>query len=410
MLSATPDYRTAPQRDIDKIVFSHHFRLLAVKSQVHSPRLGGSTRTRLTHSLEVSRIAASLCQHVVSAIGAEYFPTGHQPREQQILTDAATAASLLHDIGTPPLAHVAEKQVRRFFAHNDIGRALLARSHEETHDDFLCWNANMQTMRIALFSGWRNTMNLTPLTIAAYTKYPALAVPGGPTAGVYRTCLTRWLDSAKQTGLDDSDPSQWRRHALAYITETADDIAYLIADIEDAALLDIIDLQDALEIHSRLLPQSEIDRARDEMPETSRLLPWLRSQSITRLISIVASSAAMPETARLILSGRLSPANLLANSPVAATIEAIRTWSRTNIYAQRRLSSPSDDGPSLGATIDRALEKLGRLTLGETDADRTLARRAAEYASEPNRAHAFIDLLTDLSDRELLDAGADTTP
>src|SRR5277367_6763087 len=55
-----PDYRSVFHQDRDRIMFSPAFRRLQTKTQVFQAGEYDFYRTRLTHSLEVSRIAESL--------------------------------------------------------------------------------------------------------------------------------------------------------------------------------------------------------------------------------------------------------------------------------------------------------------------------------------------------------------
>ena len=54
------DVRTVFQRDVDKIVHSKAFRRLMHKTQVFLSPEGDHYRTRMTHTLEVSRIARTI--------------------------------------------------------------------------------------------------------------------------------------------------------------------------------------------------------------------------------------------------------------------------------------------------------------------------------------------------------------
>ena len=87
---AEPLYRTAFQRDRDRIVHSAAFRLLEYKTQVFVNDAGDYYRTRLTHTLEVSQIGRTLAR----ALGAN--------------EDLVETICLAHDLGHPPFGHAGE--------------------------------------------------------------------------------------------------------------------------------------------------------------------------------------------------------------------------------------------------------------------------------------------------------------
>ncbi|HZZ79098.1 MAG TPA: deoxyguanosinetriphosphate triphosphohydrolase [Gemmataceae bacterium] len=83
-------FRTAYQRDRDRIVHSTAFRRLMHKTQVLVNQLGDYHRTRLTHTLEVAQISRT----VARALGLN--------------EDLTEAIALLHDMGHPPFGHAGE--------------------------------------------------------------------------------------------------------------------------------------------------------------------------------------------------------------------------------------------------------------------------------------------------------------
>lgn len=88
-------FRTAYQRDRDRIIHSKAFRRLAYKTQVFLNPAGDHYRTRLTHTLEVSQIARTLAQAL------------------NLNEDLAEAISLGHDLGHTPFGHSGERALDR---------------------------------------------------------------------------------------------------------------------------------------------------------------------------------------------------------------------------------------------------------------------------------------------------------
>ncbi len=84
------DVRTVYQRDTDKIVHSKAFRRLMHKTQVFLQPEGDHYRTRMTHTLEVARIARTIAK----ALGLN--------------EDLAEAQAMGHDLGHTPFGHAGE--------------------------------------------------------------------------------------------------------------------------------------------------------------------------------------------------------------------------------------------------------------------------------------------------------------
>ena len=95
--------RTPFQRDTDRIVYSKAFRRLKHKTQVFLQPEGDHYRTRMTHTLEVSRIARTIA------------------RALALNEDLTEAIALGHDLGHTPFGHAGERLLDRVmpggFAH-----------------------------------------------------------------------------------------------------------------------------------------------------------------------------------------------------------------------------------------------------------------------------------------------------
>ena len=99
------DVRTNFQRDIDRIVHCKSFRRLMHKTQVFLSPEGDHYRTRMTHTLEVSRIASTIT------------------RALRLNEDLAEAIAMGHDLGHTPFGHAGETAlsecIGKPFCHNE---------------------------------------------------------------------------------------------------------------------------------------------------------------------------------------------------------------------------------------------------------------------------------------------------
>ena len=99
------EVRTCYQRDTDRIVHSKAFRRLMHKTQVFLRPEGDHYRTRMTHTLEVSRIARTIV------------------RALSLNEDLTEAIALGHDLGHTPFGHAGESALSAClglpFRHNE---------------------------------------------------------------------------------------------------------------------------------------------------------------------------------------------------------------------------------------------------------------------------------------------------
>jgi dGTPase len=132
----TPDYRSIFHQDRDRIMFTPAFRRLQAKTQVFQAGEYDFYRTRLTHSLEVSRIAESI---------AIWLRAGHP--EVQVDLHLLEGICLAHDIGHPPFGHAGERVLN------------------ELMGPYGGFEGNAQTLRIltrTIYSGSRGRGGMSP--------------------------------------------------------------------------------------------------------------------------------------------------------------------------------------------------------------------------------------------------------
>jgi dGTPase len=118
-----PEYRTAFQRDRDRILHTTAFRRLEYKTQVFIIHEGDYYRTRLTHTLEVAQIGRTIAR----ALGAN--------------EDLEEAICLAHDLGHAPFGHSGEVALNRLmkdkggFDHNKQSLRIVTEM-EQRYPDF----------------------------------------------------------------------------------------------------------------------------------------------------------------------------------------------------------------------------------------------------------------------------------
>ena len=121
--------RTCFQRDIDRITHSKSFRRLKHKTQVFLQPEGDHYRTRLTHTLEVSRLARTVA------------------RALKLNEDLAEAIALGHDLGHTPFGHAGERALRDImggeFHHYEQSLRVVDRLEKDGAGLNLCYETRM---------------------------------------------------------------------------------------------------------------------------------------------------------------------------------------------------------------------------------------------------------------------------
>ena len=116
--------RTCYQRDVDRITYSKAFRRLKHKTQVFLSPEGDHYRTRMTHTLEVSRIARTIA------------------RALRLNEDLTEAIALGHDLGHTPFGHAGERALRSIhpggFEHNEQSLRVADRLEKDGRGLNLC--------------------------------------------------------------------------------------------------------------------------------------------------------------------------------------------------------------------------------------------------------------------------------
>ena len=119
------EIRTCFQRDTDRIVHSKSFRRLKHKTQMLLSPEGDHYRTRMTHTLEVSRIARTIA------------------RALRLNEDLTEAIALGHDLGHTPFGHAGERALKAIypggFEHNAQSLRTIERLEKDGKGLNLSW-------------------------------------------------------------------------------------------------------------------------------------------------------------------------------------------------------------------------------------------------------------------------------
>jgi len=118
-----PDpFRTAYERDRDRIIYSKAFRRLKHKTQVYLNPEGDHFVTRLTHTLQVAQIARALSAGL------------------SLNEPLAEAIALAHDVGHTPFGHTGEEALSPYFPPDGWHHAAQSvRVYEVLEDLNLTW-------------------------------------------------------------------------------------------------------------------------------------------------------------------------------------------------------------------------------------------------------------------------------
>jgi dGTPase len=126
-------FRSAFQRDRDRIIHSSAFRRLKHKTQVFVEHEGDYYRTRLTHSIEVAQVARTLAGVL------------------DLQAELAEAVALAHDLGHTPFGHTGEVALARMmtpfggFDHNAQALRIVTRL-ERHYAEFDGLNLTWETL------------------------------------------------------------------------------------------------------------------------------------------------------------------------------------------------------------------------------------------------------------------------
>ncbi|MDZ4716557.1 MAG: deoxyguanosinetriphosphate triphosphohydrolase [Cytophagales bacterium] len=404
--------RSAFEQDFDRIIFSHPFRRLQDKTQVHPLPEHDFVHTRLTHSLEVSSVGRSLGKRVGEVLMERHTPL----KENYSLFDfgaIVAAASLAHDLGNPPFGHAGEAALSDFFIHQDRFKERVS-AHE--WQDLIRFEGNAQGFRI--LNQYDYGLKLTLATLGAFTKYPCAShieqrdkqKKSQKKYGFFKSEIELFREVAESLGLASAGLNVWRRHPLAFLVEAADDICYSIIDLEDGCNLGLVSFEETVELLAPILGD-KLDRKKLSKDEgLNRKLGTLRAMTIGELIE--ACTGVFLDHEEPILNGTFDTA-LTDECKFANALRKISEVSVHRIYRARQVVEIEAAGhevlPGLmrefiragdyirGTEKSRKFENLSlllppeiRQAIKRSDTDYAMLRLVVDFVSGLTDKHALM--------------------
>lgn len=247
-------FRTAFQRDRERIVHSTGFRRLMGKTQVLVAQINDHHRTRLTHTLEVTQISRTVA------------------RKLRLNEDLSEAIALSHDLGHPPFGHAGEDAL------------------DECLRDHGGFDHNLQGLRQVEIRE---------------DRYPE--TPGLNLSWEVREAFVQHANR-------DDLPDDLREFVAvgsplleAQVVDTADSLAYDVHDVDDALGIGVITLEDLEELEFWARAETPIRKRHPELQENR-----LRTAVIRELIAWQVTDLLAETERRLSDSGIQSTADVRA--------------------------------------------------------------------------------------------------
>lgn len=281
------DYRTAFQRDRDRVLHTTAFRRLEYKTQVFINFEGDYYRTRLTHTLEVAQIGRSLAR----ALGAN--------------EDLVEAICLSHDLGHPPFGHSGESVLNKLM---------------DGHGGF---DHNKQSLRIVSKLESR------------YPNWPGLNLTYEVREGIVKHETEYDLSDSTAAGFDP----ETRGSLEAQIANVADELAYNAHDLDDGLRAGLIAPEQLAEIELwRMLCDSiGWDGQRFTEQIRHRLIRRMLGIEIDDVIQATGAVLARYDLPSAEALQRL-PRNVVTHSESLAELnQQLKTFLYTKLYRHHRV-------------------------------------------------------------------------
>ncbi|MBR2638590.1 MAG: dNTP triphosphohydrolase [Bacteroidaceae bacterium] len=237
------DERNDYESDLGRALFSSAARRLHDKTQVFPLTNDDNIHSRLTHSMEVMNIGASLAKDICFN---ESFRNKYNIEDVYEIYEPLRAilqtVCLVHDIGNPPFGHFGEQTICDYFKRLFKAKPEILDEYRDWEQDFTHYDGNAQGFRVITklqFIDDLYGLNFTKSCLASYLKYPNTGK--GDSKSKFISHHKHGVFCADKKYLDETmkehhilDEMSYKRHPFVFLVEAADSICYLSMDLEDA--------------------------------------------------------------------------------------------------------------------------------------------------------------------------------
>jgi dGTPase len=340
-------YRTAFQRDRDRVIHSNAFRRLEYKTQVFVFHEGDHYRTRLTHTIEGAQIARTIA------------------RALRLNEELAEATILAHDLGHTPFGHSGQ----------DVMNHLMK--------DFGGFEHNRQSLRIVTLLEHR------------YAGFPGLNLSYEVREGI-----------AKHATPYDSPQVKFQKKGQptleAQIVDLADEIAYCHHDLDDGLRSGLITVEQLKGVALWAEHYDRIRRGGDKNPAVNdeiairQTVRSILNRLVTDLVETTENNIA-EFTLKTVEDVRRAPQKCVRlSAEVDKQNKELKAFLFQNFYKHHRVER-------MAAKAENVLEDLFRAYVKNP---KILPKTVQELMDETPKERVICDYIAGMTDRFALEEHA----
>jgi dGTPase len=336
-------FRTAFQRDRDRIIHCNAFRRLEYKTQVFVYHEGDHYRTRLTHTIEVSQIARTIA------------------RALHLNEELAEAIALAHDLGHTPFGHTGEKTLTHLM---------------KGHGGF---EHNLHSLRIVEYLERR------------YPGFKGLNLTWEVREGIVKHCSEHDSPDVLKEYEPEKAPC-----LEAQIVDVADEIAYNNHDIDDGLSSEMIDVEQLKDVR---LWQENYQSIKKALPKEefkihkSQTIIQIINRQVTDLITQISKEIEKRKVGSFEDIRDIGEAISRFSPDMSKKNTELKKFLKKNLYSHHRVIRMADKA-------DRILKALFKVY---SDEPKLLPPHVYAELEEKGKERLICDYIAGMTDRFALD-------